>query len=141
MRRDKPSLRQIEAFLAVVDAGSFRRAAERCGLSQPTLTAQVATLEKLIGARLFERSRAGTRVSRLGSALITNARRIVEEVDGFVDAAAETRGGPGGRGVRPSAAGMLRLQKAIAGGTTNFRSRESRPSEPGRRLSPDRAHP
>lgn len=105
MRRDKPSLRQIESFLAVVDAGSFRGAAERSGLSQPTLTAQVAALEKLIGARLFERSRAGTQVSPLGRSLVANARRVVGEVDAFTDAADASRLGPGGTyrlGVTPT---------------------------------------
>ncbi|MCB1748944.1 MAG: hydrogen peroxide-inducible genes activator [Gammaproteobacteria bacterium] len=96
MQREKPSLRQLEYFLAVADSGSFRRAADRLGVSQPTLTAQVAALENLLDVRLFERSRAGTQLAPVGRELLANARRIVEEVDGFVDAADSVRNGPGG---------------------------------------------
>lgn len=96
MQREKPSLRQLEYFLAVAESDSFRRAAERLGISQPTLTAQIASLEKVLGVRLFERSRAGTRLSPVGRQLIVPARRIIEEMDGFIEAADVVASGPGG---------------------------------------------
>ncbi|MEQ8663470.1 MAG: hydrogen peroxide-inducible genes activator, partial [Gammaproteobacteria bacterium] len=66
------------------------------GISQPTLTAQISALEKLLGVRLFERSRSGTRLAPVGRELLANARRVVEEVDGFIEVADTVRNGPGG---------------------------------------------
>ncbi len=82
------TLRQIQYFAAVAEHGSFRRAAERLDVTQPTLTAQVAALEKTLGTQLFERSRTGTLPSSAGRDLLTNARRVLEEVRGFADQAA-----------------------------------------------------
>ncbi|MEM9688226.1 MAG: hydrogen peroxide-inducible genes activator [Pseudomonadota bacterium] len=81
------TLRQIKYFLAVADHGSFRRAAERLGVTQPTLTAQVATLETTLETQLLERSRRGTTLSSTGRDLLPPARRILEEVQGFSERA------------------------------------------------------
>src|SRR5438445_500222 len=47
----------VRYFVAVVDAGSFTAAAERCHVTQPTLSAGMARLEHEMGARLFDRGR------------------------------------------------------------------------------------
>jgi DNA-binding transcriptional LysR family regulator len=47
----------IRYFLAVAETGSFTEAAERCHVTQPTLSAGVARLEEEVGARLFDRGR------------------------------------------------------------------------------------
>lgn len=90
------SLRQLEYFVAVTNAGSFRRAAERLGVSQPTLTAQIASLEQAIGLRLFERSRTGTVQSPDGRELTRDARRVLEALEGFLEHAHSLARGPGG---------------------------------------------
>jgi LysR family transcriptional regulator, hydrogen peroxide-inducible genes activator len=59
----------LRAFLATADAGSMSRAAQRLGLSQPSLTAQIQRLEQQLGAPLFERH-----------GLAPRARRILEDV-------------------------------------------------------------
>jgi len=87
MRKDKPSLRQIEYFLAVAEHGSIRRAADRLNVSQPTLTAQLARLEALLGIELFERTRTGARLSTPGRYLFPSAQRLMEEFEGLLDAA------------------------------------------------------
>ena len=51
--KSKVSLRQLDYFKAIGDAGSFRGAAERLGVTQPTLTAQIAALEESIGVKLL----------------------------------------------------------------------------------------
>lgn len=50
------SLRDLEYVVAVADEGHFGRAAERCNVSQPTLSVQVRKLENALGLTLFERS-------------------------------------------------------------------------------------
>ena len=49
-----PTLRQLEVFLAVAKAGSFRRAADGLHLSQPALSQHVGELERGLGARFFD---------------------------------------------------------------------------------------
>ena len=65
------TLRQCEAFLAVVKAGSFRRGAELLHISQPSLSQHVRELEEEFGVRLLDR--LGRRVA------LTPAGRVVEE--------------------------------------------------------------
>ncbi|MGZ9809322.1 LysR family transcriptional regulator [Pseudoroseicyclus sp. H15] len=52
--------RQLEIFYAVVVAGTITRASRRIGLSQPSISQQLAKLEETLGARLIERNRTGT---------------------------------------------------------------------------------
>jgi hypothetical protein len=51
------SLRQLQYLVAVADTLSFRKAAELCNVSQPSLSAQLAELESALGVRAFERDR------------------------------------------------------------------------------------
>lgn len=99
------SLRQLEYFIAVAESGSFRRAAAKLHVSQPTLTAQVASMERALGGKLFERSRTGTAPSALGRELLRHARRVIEEFRGFVDSATSLVDRPAGTyrlGVTPT---------------------------------------
>ena len=67
----------IRYFLAVAETGSFTEAAERCHVTQPTLSAGVARLEEEIGSRLFDRGRRTT-LSAAGQRLLPHARTMVE---------------------------------------------------------------
>jgi LysR family transcriptional regulator, hydrogen peroxide-inducible genes activator len=96
--------------LAVAEARSFRRAAELCHVSQPTLSAQVAELEGALGVRLFERDRRRVLLTHAGEELVARARRVLVEA-GELSAAA-TRGrdplsGPLRLGVIPTIAPYL----------------------------------
>ncbi|HEB90085.1 MAG TPA: hydrogen peroxide-inducible genes activator [Deltaproteobacteria bacterium] len=96
MSRSGPTLRQIEYFLGVAEASSFRGAASRLDVSQPTLTHQVLALEEGLGIELFERSRRGTTLTPAGRELLPHARRAVEEIQGLRDRALALSGEPGG---------------------------------------------
>ncbi len=99
------SLRQIAYFKAIGEVGSFRGAAERLGVSQPTLTAQIATLEDSLGVKLFERTRSGATPTVAARELIPVCNRIQEEVQSFVDTAHGFMGGETGTyriGVTPT---------------------------------------
>jgi len=102
---DRLTLRQIKYFTAVAEHGSFRRAADRLDVTQPTLTAQIAALEKTLETQLFERSRSGTWPSSAGRELLPSARRVLEEVRGFHDHATTLSSGMEGTyrlGVTPT---------------------------------------
>jgi LysR family hydrogen peroxide-inducible transcriptional activator len=70
------SLRQLQYVVAVADALSFRKAAENCHVSQPSLSAQLAQLEDALGVRLFERDRRRVLLTPAGVQLVERARRI-----------------------------------------------------------------
>jgi LysR family hydrogen peroxide-inducible transcriptional activator len=101
----RPTIRQIRYFLAVADASSFRRAATRLRVTQPTVTQQVLALEEAFEVQLFERSRAGTTLSPAGRELLPSARRVLEEFQGLCDQAESLLRGPSGTyrlGVTPT---------------------------------------
>jgi LysR family transcriptional regulator, hydrogen peroxide-inducible genes activator len=71
------SLRQLQYVVAVADLGGFRRAAEACHVSQPSLSAQVGQAEQALGVRLFERNRRRVHVSAAGEPLVAQARAVL----------------------------------------------------------------
>jgi DNA-binding transcriptional LysR family regulator len=68
---------QLAAFVAVVDVGSFTRAAARLNVSQPTVTTRVQALEQGMGAPLLERLPRGVRLTPAGTDLLPYARDII----------------------------------------------------------------
>src|SRR5277367_5853558 len=81
------SLRQLQYALAVAESLSFRKAAERCHVSQPSLSAQLGQLEAVLGVRLFERDRRRVLLTAAGKALVDRARRVLLEADDLMVAA------------------------------------------------------
>lgn len=81
------SLRQLQYAVAVAEALSFRKAAERCRVSQPALSAQIAHLEEVLGTALFERDRRRVLVTAAGHELIARARAVLRETDDLVESA------------------------------------------------------
>lgn len=73
------TLRQLQYALAVRETRNFRRAAERCAVAQPSLSAQIAALEDALGVVLFERGRGGVRTTPPGEALLARMERLVAE--------------------------------------------------------------
>lgn len=81
------SLRQLEYVVAVADTLGFHRAAERCHVSQPTLSAQIKQLEGLLGLTLFERDKRRVIVTEAGAAVVVEARRVLVAAGDLVAAA------------------------------------------------------
>lgn len=76
----------IRQFLALVDAGSFTRAAQQIRVTQPALSTGVADLERLVGAPLFIRNRRQIRLTEAGGRFLPIARdleRNFRAADGF----------------------------------------------------------
>src|SRR5689334_241048 len=85
------SLRQLQYAVAVADTLGFHRAAERCHVSQPALSAQIQQLEAAVGVALFERDRRRVRITPAGEALVARARRVLAEVSDLLGEAAAHR--------------------------------------------------
>ncbi|MBZ0271913.1 LysR family transcriptional regulator [bacterium] len=81
------TLRQLQYVVAVAEEKNFRRAAERCHVSQPSLSAQIGQVEQALSVRLFERGRRGVLVTRAGVELVARARDILLSVDDLVETA------------------------------------------------------
>jgi DNA-binding transcriptional LysR family regulator len=73
----QPSIRQLRAFAAVAQAGSFRGAADALALTQPAVSAAVRELEQLLGAPLFERSTHQVALTEAGAAVLQHAQWIL----------------------------------------------------------------
>ncbi|PNU03830.1 LysR family transcriptional regulator [Novosphingobium guangzhouense] len=76
----------LRYFLAVAETGNFSRAARRVSVTQPTLSAGIAKLERELGARLFDRDRSrvrggGVALTPAGSRFLVRARRIAAEYE------------------------------------------------------------
>jgi DNA-binding transcriptional LysR family regulator len=81
----QPSLDQLRIFLAVVDEGSFSRAARRMGRAVSVISYGIANLEAQLGVSLF--ARQGSRRPELtdaGKALLAEARAVADDVDGLM---------------------------------------------------------
>jgi len=92
---EKPgiTLKQLRYLLALAETRHFRRAAELCGVSQPSLSAQIQNLEAVLGVQLVERSRSGVCLSPIGREVTVRAQRIKEESQGIVDLTAGAQNG------------------------------------------------
>lgn len=72
-------LRQLRAFVAVVDEGSFTAAGAALGLSQASVSRAVAALERAVGAPVLTRTTRQLALSSTGARIIGHARRALEE--------------------------------------------------------------
>ena len=79
----RPTLRQIEYFLAIADQRSFRRAAEDLAVTQPSLSKQISALEADLGVRLFERVSRTVSLTPAGQALEQDARQLIHHAQAF----------------------------------------------------------
>ncbi|WP_407492060.1 hydrogen peroxide-inducible genes activator [Pseudooceanicola sp. MF1-13] len=73
------TLRQLSYFVALADARHYRRAAERVGISQPSLSQQIVGLEGALGVTLIDRGQRGAVLTPQGRTILEQARRIMDE--------------------------------------------------------------
>jgi LysR family hydrogen peroxide-inducible transcriptional activator len=81
------SLRQLQYVTAVAQELSFRRAAARCHVSQPSLSTQLTQVEEALGVRLFERDRKRVLVTASGRDFVERAARLLRDADELVRSA------------------------------------------------------
>ena len=73
------TLTELKYIVAVAEERNFRRAAERCFVSQPSLSASVKKLEDELGVQLFERGPTEVLLTEAGEPVVAQARRVLDE--------------------------------------------------------------
>lgn len=74
-------VRQLKYFVAIVDAGSLSKAAQKLFIAQPSLSQQIAALEAELGTRLLLRSARGVKPTTSGSTLYSHARTVLRQME------------------------------------------------------------
>jgi DNA-binding transcriptional LysR family regulator len=85
-------LRQLHAFVAVVDTGTFTDAAITLGVTQASASRSVAALERELGVRLLQRTSRGAVPTVVGARIIARARRVLDDVAAIEREVADTSG-------------------------------------------------
>lgn len=93
-------IHHLRHFLAIAEAGSLTRAAERLGIAQPALSQSIKKMESALGVRLFVRTQRGATLTLAGEAILEDVRASVSRID-----AAEAHARDIGQGL----AGTLRI--------------------------------
>jgi len=117
-----PTLRQLQYLKLLAEHRSFSRAAEAAHVTQPTLSAGVQELEKILGAPVVDRGRAGVILTAAGEEAVARAGAILTEAEDLVQAARGAGQPLAGRfrlGVIPTIAPFL-LPKALPALRTRF---------------------
>lgn len=74
-------LNDLQAFRAVVELGSFRKAAEAVNISQPALSRRIDKLEDALGVRLFERTTRSVTLTTIGRVFAPSAEQLLDDLD------------------------------------------------------------
>ena len=85
------NLRDLRYLVALADERHFGRAADRCYVSQPTLSAQIRKLEEYLGVTLVERQPKRVTLTETGEKVVERARRLLLEADAIVEVAKTDR--------------------------------------------------
>jgi LysR family hydrogen peroxide-inducible transcriptional activator len=75
------NLRDVSYLIAVAETQHFGKAAERCFVSQPTLSGQIKKLEEELGVTVFERTNRSVTITPIGEQILTHARLLVEQAE------------------------------------------------------------
>lgn len=75
------NLRDLKYVIAVAETRHFGKAADRCFVSQPTLSGQIKKLEEELGVTIFERTKRSVELTPTGAEIVDHARRMMEQAD------------------------------------------------------------
>ena len=85
-------IQDLRCFVAVVEHGGFRAAAEALHIAQSALSRRISRLEQRLGHQLLERSRRGVQLTPHGEMLLEGARRVLASLDDIAGRVADYRG-------------------------------------------------
>ena len=100
-------IRQLKAFVAIAESGTFTAGALRVHVTQAAISMQIRQLENELGARVFVRAPRHVILTEAGEHLLQRARQILREHDAAVDEIAELAGAERGRLRVGSASAMV----------------------------------
>ncbi|HAM71765.1 MAG TPA: LysR family transcriptional regulator [Verrucomicrobiales bacterium] len=89
----RPTVRELECFVAVAEEQNFTRGARRMSLSQPPFTRQIQSLEQKAGCRLLNRTTRAVSLTRSGELFLTDARELLAQIDRAVACARRAHDG------------------------------------------------
>ncbi|WP_396637450.1 LysR substrate-binding domain-containing protein [Maribacter sp. R77961] len=90
------TITQLQYVLAVAEYKNFTLAAEKCFVTQPTLSMQVQKLEDELDIQIFDRSKKPISVTEVGKKIVAQAKNIVNEADRIKDVVDQEKGFIGG---------------------------------------------
>ena len=100
-------LRSLRYFVAVIDEGTFRRAAQRLHMTQPPLSREIRRMERELGVELFDRTSQPVALTPAGRSLELDARAVLARLDSALESA------------RLAAAGRERITIGFLGAAAN----------------------
>lgn len=112
-----PSPRQLQYLIALSETGHFGRAAQRCHVTQSTLSAGLKELETVLGVTLVERSKRRVVITPLGRTIAARGREVLRYLEDLTELAAGRSGrlsGPLSLGVIPTVAPYLMPRAMVA---------------------------
>lgn len=90
-------LSQLRAFVAVAEYGNFGEAAIQLGLTQPSISHAIATLEEVLGVVLLIRGRHGAKLTPVGEKILIHLQEIFRSLDAVIEEANLHKGLEGGK--------------------------------------------
>ncbi|MEV5682297.1 LysR substrate-binding domain-containing protein [Streptomyces sp. NPDC052164] len=116
-------IRHLRCFVAVAEELHFGRAAQRLDMAQPPLSQRIQRLERELGVRLFERSSRQVTITKGGTLLLDEARRLLDQSEALMATA---------RRIQDGHSGLLRAAlppditgETVAGALAGFQERQS----------------
>ena len=91
------TLTQLHYMTAVAEYGNFTIAADKCYVTQPTLSMQVQKLEEELGVKIFNRATKPILLTDIGKKILIQAKRITEEATRMQDIVSIEKGFIGGK--------------------------------------------
>ena len=85
------TLQQLEYIVAVYRTRHFAKAAEQCGVTQPTLSAMIQKLEAELDIRIFERSSQQVTPTPIGKIVVEQAWKVIQRANKLKDIVAEEK--------------------------------------------------
>lgn len=84
MNRNLPEIRQVLAFVAIVDTGSFTLAAKRLNLTQSAISHSLRSLEDSLNTRLLDRRGKSHSLTASGEIFLNHCRNVLRELDSAI---------------------------------------------------------
>ena len=90
------TITQLQYVLAVAEYKNFTFAAEKCFVTQPTLSMQIQKVEEELGIQIFDRTKKPIQLTEIGQKIVNQAKNIVNEADRITDIVDQQKGFIGG---------------------------------------------